>query len=62
MTRSVVNDAIARNKSRMSTLSQARSSYYGTLKAIETGRSLPKGMGKHNIVTASELPARSGAL
>ena len=36
LTRAAVADSIARNKSRFSTLAQARASYYGTLKAIET--------------------------
>jgi hypothetical protein len=36
MTRVVVSDTIARNKVKFSTLSLARASYYGTLKAIET--------------------------
>lgn len=43
LTSATVSDSIARNKSRFSTLAQARASYYGTLKAIETVTPFLKG-------------------
>ncbi len=60
MTRSVVNDAIARNKSRMSTLSQARSSYYGTLKAIETVAPYLKGWASTTLSLHQNFPLAPG--
>lgn len=60
MTRSVVNDAIARNKSRLSTLSQARSSYYGTLKAIETVAPFLKGWASTTLSLHQNFPLAPG--
>jgi very-short-patch-repair endonuclease len=60
MTRSVVNDAIARNKSRLTTLSQARSSYYGTLKAIETVAPFLKGWASTTLSLHQNFPLAPG--
>lgn len=60
MTRSVVCDAIARNKSRLSTLSQARSSYYGTLKAIETVSPYLKAWASTTLSLHQNFPLAAG--
>jgi very-short-patch-repair endonuclease len=60
MTRSVVTDTIARNKSRFSTLSQARSSYYGTLKAIETVAPYLRGWASTTLSLHQNFPLKAG--
>jgi very-short-patch-repair endonuclease len=60
MTRSVVTDTIARNKSRFSSLSQARSSYYGTLKAIETIAPHLKGWACTTLSLHQNFPLHAG--
>ena len=60
MTRSIVIDAIAHNKSRFSTLSQARSSYYGTLKAIETVAPYLKGWASTTLSLHQNFPLEAG--
>ena len=60
MTWSVVTDTIARNKSRFSTLSQARSSYYGTLKAIETVAPYLKGWASTTLSLHQNFPLEAG--
>lgn len=60
MTRSVVSDAIARNKSRLTTLSQARSSYYGTLKAIETVAPYLRGWASTTLSLHQNFPLEAG--
>lgn len=60
MTGAVVTDAIARNKSRFSTLSQARSSYYGTLKAIETVAPYLRGWASTTLSLHQNFPLKAG--
>jgi very-short-patch-repair endonuclease len=60
LTRAVVSDAIARNKTRFSTLAQARASYYGTLKAIETVAPYLKGWACTTLSLHQNFPLDPG--
>jgi very-short-patch-repair endonuclease len=60
LTRAVVSDSIARNKSRFSTLAQARASYYGMLKAIETVMPFLKGWACTTLSLHQNFPLDPG--
>lgn len=60
LTRLIVSDAIARNGSRLSTLSQTRSSYYGTLKAIEATVPFLKGWASTTLSLHQNFPLAPG--
>lgn len=60
MTRLIVTDTVARYKSRFSTLSQAGSSYYGTLKAIETIAPHLKGWASTTLSLHQNFPLEAG--
>lgn len=60
LTRATVSDLIARNKSRFSTLAQARASFYGTLKAIETVMPFLKGWACTTLSLHQNFPLDPG--